>query len=469
MPGMRTDDAMLIQRAARLRDWLAPSLAEDWPNLPVVRAEGTCVYGPDGRRYLDFVSGMAACNLGHRHPRVVEAARAQMDRLVHGPIGVLVYDSLLRLCEELAGVTPGDLDMFFWGNSGTEAVEGALKLARYVTRRPAIAAFTGGFHGRSFGSASVTTSNVKYRTRYEPLLPAIYHVPYPYCFRCPHRSGAGCCDDPFVSLERLFRHVVSPEEVAAMIVEPILGEGGYVVPPPDFLPRLREMCDRWGILLIFDEIQTGFGRTGEMFAAQTFGVTPDILVLSKAIASGFPLSAVAASPALMGRWSAGSHGTTFGGNPVACAAAVATLEVFRDEGVLDNVRARSQEAMAHLADLARGSPHIGDLRGKGLMIGLEFVDPGKRDAAGTAASGITVPGSTVPGTAAPGTTAPGTAAPGTAAVRRVLEECLRRGLILYPAGHAGHVLRFIPPLTVTREELDEGLGILSQVVEGLGG
>jgi 4-aminobutyrate aminotransferase len=434
---MHTPETTFAERAAHLRDWLAPSLSEDWPNLPITHGEGAYMYGLDGRRYLDFVAGMAACNLGHRHPRVVAAAKAQIDRLIHGPIGVVVYDSLLRLCEELTRVTPGDLDAFFWGNSGTEAVEGALKLARHVTRRPAIVSFTGGFHGRTFGSASVTTSNVKYRHHYEPLLPSVYQVPFPYCYRCPHRTGPGCCDDPFVSLDRLFRHVVAPEDVAALIVEPILGEGGYVVPPPDFLPRLRARCDHHGILLIFDEIQTGFGRTGELFASQTFGVTPDILVLSKAIASGFPLSVVAASPALMQRWTAGSHGTTFGGNPVSCAAAVATLEVIRDEGILENVRARAAEAMARLMTLADRSPFIGDVRGKGLMIGLEFVDP---DQGG---------------------------APAGAPARRVLEGCLGRGLLLYPAGWAGHVLRVIPPLTVTAQELDEGLTILEDVVRSL--
>jgi 4-aminobutyrate aminotransferase len=423
-------------RVARLPEWLAPSLAEDWPNLPVVRGEGAYVVAADGRRYLDFVSGMAACNLGHRHPRVVAAAKAQIDQLIHGPIGVVVYDSILRASEELARITPGDLDMFFWSNSGTEAVEGALKLARYVSGRPAIIGFIGGFHGRSLGAASVTTSNVKYRRHYEPLLPSIYHAPFPYCFRCPYRGGPGCCDDPLVSLDRLFRHVVAPEEVAAMIVEPILGEGGYVVPPDDFLPRLRALCDRHHILLIFDEIQTGFGRTGEMFAAQTFGVTPDILVLSKSIASGFPLSVVAAPPALMRRWTAGAHGTTFGGNPVACAAAVATMEVFREERVLDNVRDRSREAFGRLRALAEGSPIIGDLRGRGLMIGLEFVDPRSGE-------------------------------PDGACVRRMLERCLERGLLLYPAGYAGHVLRFIPPLNVTAAELAGGLDILEGVVRDL--
>ncbi|MDR7420265.1 MAG: aminotransferase class III-fold pyridoxal phosphate-dependent enzyme, partial [Armatimonadota bacterium] len=263
--------------------------------------------------------------------------------------------------------------------------------------------------------------------------PSVYHVPFPYCFRCPHRTGPDCCDEPFVSLDRLFRHVVAPDEVAAMIVEPILGEGGYVVPPDEFLPRLRALCDRHNILLIFDEIQTGFGRTGAMFAAQTFGVTPDVLVLSKSIASGFPLSAVAAAPGLMRRWAAEAHGTTFGGNPVACAAAVATMEVFREERVLDNVRERSQEAFGRLRALAERSPIIGDLRGRGLMIGLEFVDPR-------------------------------TGAPDGAVVQRILERCLERGLLLYAAGYAGHVLRFIPPLNVTAAELAAGLDILEGVV-----
>ncbi len=434
---MTDDNAAFAGRVTRMRDLLAANLAEDWPNLPVVGGEGTFLFGLDGRRYLDFVAGFAACNLGHRHPRVVAAAKAQMDRLIHGAIGLVVHDPILRLSEELGRITPGDLNAFFWGNSGTEAVEGALKLARYVTGRPTIVGFIGGFHGRSFGSTSVTASNAKYRRHYEPLLPSIFHVPFPYCFRCPHRTGPGCCGDPLASLDRLFRYMVDPSEVAAVIVEPILGEGGYVVPPPEFLPGLRDLCSRHGILLIFDEIQTGFGRTGAMFASETFGVTPDILALSKSIASGFPLSAVAASPALMQRWGPGSHGTTFGGNPVSCAAAIATLEVFREEGVLDNARARGEEAMARLGELARRSPFIGDVRGKGLMIGLEFVDP--------AADG----------------------APNGVAVRSVLEGCLRRGLLLYPAGQSGHVLRLTPPLTVSREELDEGLSILSEVVATL--
>ncbi|MDR7520103.1 MAG: aspartate aminotransferase family protein [Armatimonadota bacterium] len=438
---MAHPDPGFAGRAARLHELLAPSLADDWPNLPVVRGEGAYLVGLDGRRYLDFVSGMAACNLGHCHPRVVAAARQQLETLIHGPVGVALYDPILQLSDALAAVTPGGLDMFFWSNGGTEAVEGALKLARYVTRRPAIVAFIGGFHGRSLGAASVTTSSVKYRHHYEPLLPAVYHVPYPYCYRCPFRAAAtgSCCDDPFHSLDRLFRHVVSPADVAAIIVEPILGEGGYVVPPPEFLPRLRDYCDRYDILLILDEIQTGFGRTGHMFAAETFGVRPDILVLSKSIASGFPLSAVAARRDLMSRWSAGAHGTTFGGNPVACAAAVATLQVLRDEGVLENVRARSAEAMDALARLQRTSPFIGDVRGRGLMIGVEFVDP-ERDGA-----------------------------PAGEVVRHILAEALRRGLLLYPAGYAGHVLRVIPPLIVTREELAAGLAILTEVVEGLPG
>ncbi len=429
--------ADFAERLLRARQWLAPSLAEDWPCLPIVRAAGSYVYTADGRRFLDFVSGMAACNLGHGHPRVVAAARAQLEALIHGPLGVYLYDSVLRLCEELGRIMPGGLTTFFWSNGGTEAVEGALKLARYTSGRPAIVAFIGGFHGRSYGAASVTTSSVKYRRHYEPFLPSVYHIPYPYCFRCPRRPAQGCCDEPWVSLERLFTHVVAPEDVAAMIVEPILGEGGYVVPPPDFLPRLRELCSRHGIVLVFDEIQTGFGRTGEMFAAQTFGVDPDIMVLSKSIASGLPLSAVAARPELMARWPAGAHGTTFGGNPVACAAAVATLEVFREEAVLENARQRAAVAWSALADLAQRSPHIGEVRGKGLMIGIELVDPQR--------------GGRPSGTAA----------------RAVLEGCLRRGLVLYPAGYAAHVIRFIPPLTVSEEELAAGLSILADAVGDL--
>ncbi len=433
--GRRPAYEELVGRAASL---LAPSLAYDEPNLPVERAEGSCFFTADGKRYLDFVSGMASCNAGHRHPKVVAAAKAQIDRLIHGPVGVVMYEPLLRLADELGEVMPGQIDSFFFGNCGAEAVEGALKLARYVTGRPGIMSFVGGFHGRSYGAASVTTSKGKYRRHYEPLLPSVYLAPYAYCYRCPKgrtpgNCGLACLED----IQTLFDRAIPPEQLACMLVEPIQGEGGYVVPPAEWLQGLREICTRHGIMLIFDEVQTGFGRTGEWFAAQAFGVEPDIMAVAKSIASGFPLSAVAAPSDLMQRWTAGAHGTTFGGSPVACAAALATLEVFREENLLERTRTLGARVMDRLAALKERAPQIGDVRGIGLMIGIEFVRPGTDKE------------------------------PNPEAVKQVLETCLAHGLILYPCGLRDHAIRFIPPLTVSDDELEEGLSIFERAVLGL--
>lgn len=430
-----SDEPTFAELIAKTEQLLAPSLALDEPNLPVERAEGCCFFTPDGKRYLDFVSGMASCNTGHRHPKVVAAAKAQLDKLINGPVGVVNYEPLLRLAVELGRITPGELDAFFFGNSGAEAVEGALKLARYVTGRPGIVAFLGGFHGRTYGAASITTSKSKYRRHYEPHLSSVYFVPFAYCYRCSQASTPqGCSLACLEEIQNLFDRVIPPQEVACFIVEPIQGEGGYVVPPREWLHGLREICTRHGIMLIFDEIQTGFGRTGEWFAAQAFGVVPDILALAKGIASGFPLSAVAASPEVMSHWSAGAHGTTFGGNPVACAAALATLEVFREENLLERCREMGSYALSRLQRLKERAPHVGDVRGKGLMIAIEFIQPGTDKE------------------------------PDPQKVREVLRACLEEGLILYPCGLQDQVIRFIPPLVVSKEELDEGLEIFEEVV-----
>jgi len=412
-----------------MNDLLSASLTDDWPNVPVERAEGIYFFGSDGRRYMDFTSGMATVNVGHRHPEVVKAAKEQIDRLIHGPVGVVMYEPILRLAHELRPALPGGLDAFFFGNSGAEAVEGALKLARYVTERPGIICFYGGFHGRTYGAVSVTTSRAKYRAHYEPLVGAIHPLPFAYCFRCPYGQRRGhCAMECLAAVRLLFDHVIAPAEVAAILVEPIQGEGGYIVPPVEFLRGLRAICDEHGIMLIFDEVQTGFGRTGSMFAAQTFGVDPDVMAIAKGIASGFPLSATVARREVMARWTAGAHGTTFGGNPVSCAAALATLRVFQREGLAEKSRTLGEHAMKRLQAELGGRPAVGEVRGRGLMIGVEFVDPQ-------------------------------TGAPDPAAVKRILKQCLDDGLILYPCGTHGQAIRFIPPLVVTRAELDLGLDI----------
>lgn len=427
---------------ARGADWLARAektisagLVYDWPNVPVEKAQGCRVWGTDGKVYLDFCSGMASVNTGHCHPRVVAAVKDQAEKLIHGPVGVLLYEPLVALAEELGGVTPEGLDQFFFLNSGSEAVEGAVKLARYVTGRPAVVSFVGGFHGRTMGAVALTTSKSKYRRHYEPLMGGVYNIPFPYCFRCPYGLQPKTCGTRcFDAVTRLFDNVVEPDEVAAFIIEPIMGEGGYAPAPRDYLGMLREVTSRHGIMLIFDEIQTGFGRTGRMFAADTFGVTPDIMTVAKGIASGMPLSAVVAGRDTMSRWTAGAHGTTFGGNPLSCAAARATLRVLEEENLLDNARAMGERAMTFLSALADRYPLVGDVRGEGLMIGIELVDQADGQA------------------------------PNPKAVEAVLAECFAGGLILYPCGTYGQVIRFIPPLVVTARELDQGLSVLERAI-----
>ncbi len=417
----------------QMPDLLAPSLSRDWPNLPVTQAEGVYLYGVDGRRYLDFTSGLAVLNIGHCHPRVVAAAKRQTARMIHSAVGVTQVEPVLRLAAELIGVLPPGLNTFFFSNSGSEAIEGALKLARFATSRPGFIAFWGGFHGRTMAAAALTTSKGKYRAGYEPLLPSVYFSHFPYCYRCPvGRHPDNCNIECLDQLTTIFERAIAPTEVAAFVVEPVQGEAGFVVPPPEFLHRLRRICDEHGILLIFDEIQTGFGRTGQMFAAQTFGVTPDIMAIAKSIGGGFPLSAVVAGRDLMKQWKPGAHSTTFGGNPVASAAGLAVLEVIREENLLENCRRMGAQLLAGARQLQSKYPIIGDVRGLGLLVGLELVTPGE---------GMK---------------------PNPGVVQRLLEACLARGLLLYSAGLHSHVIRIFPPLIVTQAQVDEALRILDE-------
>ncbi|MBN1266171.1 MAG: aspartate aminotransferase family protein [Anaerolineales bacterium] len=427
------------QQEQTIHQHFAPCLAEDWPRLPITRAEGIYLYTEDGRKIMDFISGIAVTNVGHNHPKVVAAAREQMEKLVHNPVGIVFSEPVLKLAETLPAVMPGGLDMFFFGNSGAEAVEGSLKMARYVTERPVIIAFKGSFHGRSYGAASVTSVKSKYRKHYEPFVPGVYFAEYPYPYRCP----LGDSDEivtgwSLKSLKDIFDHYADPSQVAAILVEPVQGEGGYIVPPAGFLPRLREICDEHGILLILDEVQSGFGRTGEMFAAQVFDVQPDILAVAKGIANGFPLSATAARSDLMSRWLAGSHGTTFGGSPISCAAALAVLEVIREDNLLANARAMGTLLLDGFRSLQVKYDLIGDVRGLGLMVAMELIVPGSDKT------------------------------PDGQAAAKVLEGCLDRGLLGYMAGHDGQVVRLMPPLNVTRAQVEQALEILENSLQALG-
>jgi len=417
---------------------LAPSLAQDWPMIPAVRAEGPFLYTQDGRRYLDFTAGIAVNNLGHNHPKVLDAAIKQMKVFSHSAVGITLHEPLLRLAQALPQVMPSGMDMFFFGNSGSEAIEGSLKMARYVTGRPGIIAFTGGFHGRTYGAVSVTSMKVKYRNHYEPMLPGVYFAEYPYAYRCPlGDSDEAALEWSFSSIQKIFDRFIPPDGVAAFLVEPVQGEGGYIVPPVDFLKTLRSICDQHGILLILDEIQSGFGRTGEMFAAQVFDVEPDIMAVAKGIANGLPLSAVASRKELMTKWLAGSHGTTFGGNPVACAAALAVLEVFEEENILENCRKIGSLILERFKSFKEKFPFIGDARGLGLMVAMEFIVPseGKKE--------------------------------NPDACMKFLNGCVQRGLIGYMAGLHGQVVRFMPPLNITLEQTEEALSIMEESMKDI--
>ncbi len=433
----------------------AAGSAEPWPdrsvippvwsritNISVDRGEGSWLITPEGDRYLDYSSGIGVTNTGHAHPRVAAAVAAQAMKLLHGQQNIVYHEPGLRLHERLRHVLPGDGWTAFLSNSGAEAIEAAVKLARIVTGRPVIIGFRGGYHGRTAQTMALTTAKDVYRGHFEPLPGSIYHTAYPYCYRAPGASHepAACTCDWEDQLDLTFHQLIYPEHVAAIIVEPILGEGGYIVPPPGFLPRLREITRQNGILLIADEVQTGYGRTGRFFAVEHWGVEPDILAMAKGIASGLPLSGILAKRELIDKWPPGTHGGTYGGNVVSCAAANATLDVIEDEHLLENAAARGSQFLAGLRGLAARYPAIGDVRGLGLMLALEFVRPGVGDGR----------------------------VPDPNLTRRVLAEALERKLIILSAGTYANVARIIPPLVTTAAEVDLALSILDESLVAAG-
>lgn len=418
----------VIKKAGRL---LTPALAFH-TDIVAVKADGVYVEGADGKRYMDFSSGLAVSNTGHSNPAVIEAASKQLKKFIHSGC-IFYYEAEVELAEKLARVTPGAIDMFFFSNSGAEAVEGAVKLARAVTGRQGVISFTGGFHGRTMGALTLTTSSARYRKGCHPLVPGFYHSPYPYCFRCPMGQREKTCSmECFSYLESILKHQITPGEVACVIIEPVLGEGGYVVPPKGFLNSLRELCTREGILFIADEVQSGMGRTGRWFASEHYGVVPDIITIAKGIASGFPLSAVGAPKKIMRKWPPGSHGTTFGGNPVSCAAASATIDTIENDKLLANALRLGGYALRRLKAMKKTRPFIGDVRGLGLMIGVEFV--GKRNV------------------------------PDGARLERVMKRCLEKGLIMIECGMDKNIARLMPPLNIKRTEFSRGLDIFEEAI-----
>jgi 4-aminobutyrate aminotransferase len=411
-------------------------------NLDVDRGEGSWLITRDGDRYLDYSAGIGVASTGHAHPRVAAAIAAQAAKLLHGQQNILYHEPGLRLHERLQHVLPGGPWQAFLSNSGAEAIEASIKLARVATGRPAIIAFRYGYHGRTAQTMALTTAKDVYRGSFEPLPGSVYHTAYPYCYRAPggpHSPDACTCDWE-VQLDLTFHQFIYPDRVAAIIIEPVLGEGGYIVPPPGFLPRLREITRDHGILLIADEVQTGFGRTGEMFAVQHWGVEPDILVMAKGIASGLPLSGILARPEIMAAWKPGTHGGTYGGNVVSCAAANATLDVIEEEGLVANARDRGDQFLAGLRKVAAKYASIGDVRGLGLMLAIELVTPGIGD----------------------GRT------PDPELTKRIQAEALARKLIVLTAGTYVNVIRIIPPLVTTSAEVEMALGILDESLAAAG-
>lgn len=409
-------------------------------DMVVTGGKGSYFWTDQGEKFLDFATGIGVTNTGHCHPKVVGAIKSQADKMLHAQINISYHDQMLELVGkmlELMPMTPKEmtsrLDNFFFWNSGAEAVEAAVKLARHATKKQSIIVFRGSYHGRTIGTMAMTTSKTIFRAGYGPFMPGVHVAPYPYCAHCtcPKPPGGGCCGQPLEDLELMLRQECDPNEVAAVFIEPIQGEGGYLVPPDDFLQGVRDLCDKYNILMVADEVQCGAGRTGKMWAVQNWGVVPDILIFAKGIASGMPLSGIVTTTDLARSQPAGSMGGTYAGNIVACAAANATLDVFEEENVFDNVKARGKQLKEGLQGIIeRGgyADKIKDLRGIGLMVGLEF-----------------------------------DAEPGTGVAMAVSKACLARGMVLLTTS-AFETIRFIPALTISEKEMSEGLSIIEEAL-----
>lgn len=425
LPGPRAK--ALIERD---RSVVSPSYTRCYP-LVIERGSGAFVEDVDGNIFLDCAAGIAVNSTGHSHPAVVTAITDQAQKFLHMSGTDFYYEPQVRLAEEMAAIAPisGGVRTFF-GNSGTEVVEACVKLARYTTGRQNIIAFLGGFHGRTMGSLALTASKAVQRRGFGPLMPGVYHAPYADCYRCPLGLNPETCAAECLGFidDQLFAHLVTPDEVAAIVVEPIQGEGGYVVAPEQFLQRLRELTQKHGILLVADEVQSGMGRSGRMFAIEFSGVEPDMIAIAKGIASGMPLGVAVARKGVM-EWPPGTHASTFGGNPVSCAAGIATLDVFEREGILENAREKGEQLLGRLRELQTRVGAIGDVRGLGLMIGVELVEKNGK--------------------------------PDKHLQKHIRQICLDSGLVILSCGTEDNVLRLVPPLNISESELNEGWEILS--------
>lgn len=416
---------------------MSSHLAPVWfrvTDLEVTSGDGCWVTTASGERYLDFTAGIAVASTGHCHPAVVDAIRRQAGRFVHAQVNCYRHDLLEPLAERLAGLAPGAIDTFFFANSGAEATEAAVKLAKQATGRPNVVVFQGSFHGRTHLAMAMTTSKTAYRSGHQPLPAGVFVAPFPVRVGTD-RDEERAVDDALEGLRFLLASQTAPAETAAMVVEPVLGEGGYLPAPPRFLQGVAELCAEHGILFVADEVQSGFGRTGTMFAVERCGVVPDVIVMAKGIASGFPFSAVGASAELMARWPVGSHGGTYGGNPLGCAAALATIDVLTAPGFLDDVNERGEQLRAGLRELAERHPVVADVRGPGLMVAAELRDPG-------------------------------TGRPDPARTSAVIDHARTDGkVLLMNAGTWANVIRFMSPLVVSADEVDLALDALGAALD----
>ncbi|MCK4668752.1 acetyl ornithine aminotransferase family protein [Candidatus Bathyarchaeota archaeon] len=416
---------------------ISPSYGRFYP-LVVESGKGCIVRDVDGNEYIDFNSGLVCLNVGHSHPKVIAAIKNQCDRFLHYSNTDFFYREVVDLAEKLAEITPGNFDKkVYFGNSGAEAVEAAAKLAKWHTRKQRFISFISAFHGRTVGALSFTASKPTQRRHFFPLMPGVTHVPYPYCYRCPFKQTYPDCHYWCIDFidEFVLQKYVPPDEVAAILFEPIQGEGGYVVPPPDYLQRLKKLADKYDILLIDDEVQSGMGRSGKWFAVEHWNVEPDILCSAKALASGLPLGATIAKAKVMD-WVGGSHASTFGGNPLSCVAANAVITIIKEERLLENATTQGAYIMKRLQELKEQTEIVGDVRGKGLMIGMEIVENKE------------------------------TKKPAPKKAKEIMIRSWKRGVAVITCGVS--TIRIAPPLNITRELVDSALEIIGDVVKEVG-
>jgi 4-aminobutyrate aminotransferase len=413
-------------------------LSSVWTRLSpaeITRGEGIYLYDVEGNRYIDFTSGIGVVNTGHCHPRVVQAIQEQSTRLLFGQMNCVLPRPTLELAEKLNQITPPHINRFFFSNSGAEATEACVKLCKAATGRSNVIVFQGSFHGRTHLTMAMTTSKTVYRHRFQPLPAGIFVAPFPYAYQYgwDEQATVEFCKK---QLDILLKGQTAPDETAAIIIEPVLGEGGYVPAPAAWLQHLRSVCDEHGILLVIDEVQSGFGRTGTMFCFQQSGIQPDVLIMAKGLGSGLPISAVASSAEIMDKWIPGTHGGTYGGgSAIAAAAACATIDILRDEKLPENARIQGEYLRARLMELKQRWPVIGNVRGRGLMVATEFTNPA-------------------------------TGEPDPFTTKKVVSECLRKNLLMLSCGTYGNVIRWIPPLVITRAQLDEALAIFTDALAG---